>query len=158
MAEVRLLTAGLEGELRSLLVSTARSFVGVDYRHRGRTRDGLDCSGLVIATVRESGCTASPPAPTYGLIPEADLLDRMLAEHMVRLNDWREARPGDVITRCFRLGQPAKHCGVVTLNDPDNLRCVHASRTARRVVEGRWPDPLFNCYAYRVREVAALLP
>lgn len=150
MAEVRLLTTSPADELRSRFVLAARSLVGSPYRHRGRG-PSYDCLGVVIGAARRVGVAYADCE--YDFVPAGDLLDRLLAEHMVRLPDWRQALPGDVITRCFRLGEPAKHCGVVTLNALDNLRCVHAQRAgARAVAEVRWPDPHFNRFAYRIRE------
>lgn len=155
MAELKLLTTTPAAELRSRFVFAAKSFVNAPYRHRGRSREmGFDCYGIVRASALTCGMGA--PDYTYGLIPEGDLLDRMLSAHMVRLPHWTMALPGDVITRRYRLNEPAKHCGIVTTNLPGNLRCVHASRRARRVTEVCWTDPLYNSHAYRAREIAAL--
>ena len=156
MAEVRLLTTSPAAELRSRFVLAARSLAGTPYRHRGRYADGtLDCLGVVLAACGLCGLHSADCA--YDFVPDGDLLDRMLAEHMVRLPDWRLALPGDVITRCYRLGEPAKHCGVITKNEPDNLRCIDARRRGPRIVaEGRWTEPHFNRFAYRLREVADL--
>jgi cell wall-associated NlpC family hydrolase len=143
-------------ELRAQMVAAARSLVGARYAHRGREREtGFDCLGLVLASARLCGFETFDYF--YDLIPAEDLLDAKLAEHAVKLADWRLSLPGDIVTRCYRIGEPAKHCGVVTLNVPDNLRCVHASRVGshRGVFEMRWTDAQYNVSAFRLREIAA---
>lgn len=157
MAEITLTPNPTADELRAAFVAAARSLVGSPYAYRGRSRDvGFDCLGVLLAAADICGFELHDYE--YHIVPEGDLLDTKLAEHMVRLQHWRDARPGDVVTRCYRLNEPAKHCGVVTLNEVDNLRCVHAYRyrATRCVTEGRWTDPIFNVSAFRVREIAAL--
>lgn len=156
MAEIILTENPTAEELRAAFVAAARSLVGAHYQHRGRDPEaGLDCLGVVIVSARRCGFETFDYF--YDLIPADDILDAKLSEHMIRLPRWQDARAGDVITRRYRLTDPAKHCGVVTLNEPDHLRCVHATRSSvRRVCETRWPDPAFNSAAYRMREIAAL--
>lgn len=52
------------------LVTAARSWVGVKYRHQGRNRNGVDCIGLPIAVCQEAGLLvgAEPPA-NYTIVP-----------------------------------------------------------------------------------------
>ena len=39
------------------LVAQARSYLGVPWRHQGRTRAGIDCAGLVVLVARDLGLT-----------------------------------------------------------------------------------------------------
>lgn len=146
-----------EGALRAAFVAEAKSLVNAPYLHRGRSRElGLDCLGVPHASAVALGMHVSDAE--YDFVPRGTLLDDLLDENMVRLADWRLALPGDVVTRAYRLHKGAKHCGVVTANSPEEgLRCVHASRLDGRVVEGRWTEPHFNRFAYRAREVDALV-
>ncbi len=48
---------GTEEELRSRIVNTALSYLGVQYRWGGRTPAGVDCSGLCFMAYRLNGIT-----------------------------------------------------------------------------------------------------
>lgn len=58
------------------IVTIARTFIGVPFRHQGRSRYGLDCAGLVVETWRAAGCLPEgfrePKA--YGRLPSAELI------------------------------------------------------------------------------------
>lgn len=41
--------------IRDKVIEKARSFIGIRWRHQGRTKDGLDCVGLVVCSLNECG-------------------------------------------------------------------------------------------------------
>jgi cell wall-associated NlpC family hydrolase len=38
---------------RTDIVAAARTYLGVPWRHQGRTRAGLDCAGLIVMVARD---------------------------------------------------------------------------------------------------------
>lgn len=55
-------------DLDEKFVEAARSYVGVPFKHQGRSRAGLDCVGLIVVAARECGLNV-PMLATYGRTP-----------------------------------------------------------------------------------------
>ena len=89
-------------------VIAARDWIGVPWRHLGRTRAGVDCVGLVLLAAAKAGLPVPDPAPYARQPQEAALLRGVLA-HGRRVP---EARPGDVLV--FRMGLYGGHLGIAT--------------------------------------------
>ncbi len=111
-------------------VAAARSYVGVPWRHLGRSRTGVDCIGLVLLAAAEVGMDLLDPAP-YAREPQGTrLLDGILA-HATRVAD---AAPGDVLL--FRLGLYGGHVGIASAHPAWGVAaCLHAYAPRRQVVE-----------------------
>src|SRR5690242_9974129 len=54
----------------SALVTAARAYKGTPFLHRGRTRRGVDCVGLLVLAFRDCGY-APPDFTLYGREPSA---------------------------------------------------------------------------------------
>lgn len=110
-------------------IERARSFIGTPFRLQGRTRDGLDCVGL-IAVIHDLKDVAPD---NYGLRG----VDRTAAEVLLRrhfkLRFDGAPRPGDVLL--LLPGSAQLHLGLWT-----GSGLVHAHAGLRRVVET--PGPL----------------
>ncbi|WP_137179279.1 C40 family peptidase [Roseomonas sp. AR75] len=108
----------------------ARAYLGVPWRHLGRSATGLDCIGLVLLAARDAGRTLPDPAP-YAREPQGTrLLDGILA-HATRVGT---ADPGDVLL--FRMGLYGGHVGIASLHPAWRVpACIHAYAPHRRVVE-----------------------
>src|SRR5262249_49641227 len=74
---------------RAAVVSAAESLVGVPYRRGGRSRAGVDCSGLVLYSFAQAGL--------QGLPRSAEDLERAAAPE-----ELADLRPGDLLF--FHLG------------------------------------------------------
>lgn len=111
-------------------VTAARGWLGVPWRHLGRTRAGVDCIGLVLLSAAEAGLSLPDPAP-YAREPQgAALLTGALA-HGARV---AQARPGDVLL--FSMGLYAGHIGIATTHPVFGVPAVlHAYAPHRKVVE-----------------------
>lgn len=79
------------------LVAAARSYLGVPFRHRGRTRNGMDCIGLLWRAYADCGVTLKD-RKVYGREPYRDGLREELQS---QLGDPLEFdalwKPGDVV-------------------------------------------------------------
>lgn len=146
-----------EDALRDALVAHGRSFVGVRWRHRGRTREhGVDCLGLLISCAQDFGFSFDlyDDDAQYSMDPSGYMLVDRLSTEMIRLDSWREAKAGDVVLMRWRNDIPPQHVGLVTANSPADIVCIHASRATRRVVETRWDRPDLITHGFRIKELA----
>lgn len=112
------------------LVEAARGWLGVPWRHLGRTRGGVDCIGLIILAAAQAGRIIADPAP-YAREPQESALLRGALAHGVRVP---EARPGDVLV--FRMGLFGGHVGIATRHRAYGCPGVlHAYAPHKHVVE-----------------------
>jgi cell wall-associated NlpC family hydrolase len=115
------------------LIAEARTWVGVPFLHQGRSRDGVDCIGLIVETCRACGVLPIDfSTGVYGRVPAHDMLRTRIAAHCERLPS---ARVGSLVV--IRWAREASH---VALCLGETL--VHAYERVGRVVEhgyrGRW--------------------
>lgn len=124
------------------MVRAARGWLGVRWRHQGRTRAGCDCAGLVICVARELGL-ADVEIADYGRHPDGVSLERACNAHMQRIAPGTQ-QPGDVLV--MRFENHAHHMAIVS-----ELGIIHAWAQARRVVEhaldAMWRGRIVAAYA-----------
>jgi cell wall-associated NlpC family hydrolase len=132
------------------LDEAARAYLGVPWRHLGRSREGLDCIGLVLLAARDCGLAADDPAP-YAREPSSHLLRQKLARYLDEVSV-ADPRPGNVLV--FNLGIYAGHIGIASKHtDYGCLSLIHAYAPRRRVVEERLGVEIEAMTGvYRVRE------
>lgn len=130
---------------RNQFLEIARSYLDVPFVHQGRSREGVDCVGLVICVAREAGLIE----PTYNysrysyagdpsiLISE---LDKLLIKKTV---DHKSSCDLLVFSLPNFPCHTAIYCG--------GNRVIHALNTIGRVVEHRlnpaWIRKLCLCYS-----------
>ena len=130
------------------IVAEARSWLGVPWRHQGRTRSGIDCVGLVVQVARALGLSDYDHT-AYGRRAQG----LGLVEHFRANMDGvaiPEARPGDVLV--FADQAYPCHCGFLTerLGHPHLL---HAHALRRKVIEeafaGEWLAKVKFAFRFR---------
>lgn len=106
---------GSEG-MRGRIVEAARGWVGVPYRYGGESRDGVDCSGMVMCVYRDvAGIKLPRNSAKQG-------------EYCTSIKR-SELQPGDLVFFAPRKGKSINHVGIYVGNG-----CfVHAS-TSRGVI------------------------
>jgi cell wall-associated NlpC family hydrolase len=107
------------------LIDAARSFVGVPFLHQGRTRNGLDCIGLVIAALTKVGVVFYEEPPTYARLPHGDSLLAPLRGYCTEVT---KIEPG--LVGAIRFRREVTHVGLIT-----GQTIIHAYEGARRAVE-----------------------
>jgi cell wall-associated NlpC family hydrolase len=130
------------------IVAGARAYLGVPWRHQGRTRAGLDCAGLIVMVARDLGLS-DYDSTAYGrraqghafLSPFRQTMDGVPVPEM---------RPGDVLL--FADAAYPCHCGIVS--ERHQLpHLIHAFALRRQVVEepyaGEWPEKVKFCFRFR---------
>ena len=130
------------------IIAEARGWLGVPWRHQGRTRRGVDCVGLVVCVAR--GLDLSDYDSTgYGRRAQGQGFVEHFRSNMdaVPIPD---AGPGDVLV--FADHAYPCHCGFLTerLGHPHLL---HAHATRRKVIEepyaGEWPARVKFAFRFR---------
>lgn len=111
-------------------VAEARSYLGCKWRHRGRTRYGIDCIGLVVASTAAGGVIMRDRVD-YGREPWNDGLEREMLEHFGEpVHDWR---PGDIAMMRWEDRSEAGHVGIIADNSY-GLSLIH-SHSMSSVIE-----------------------
>lgn len=120
------------------LVEAARSYKGVKYRHRGRSRNGLDCAGLLVLAYRDCGVETSDFI-LYGRTPFKDgIVNHTIAALGEPLPMPTQLEDGDVLI--LRFDRDPHHMGIVALvmyGDIPAFNIIHAEGHTGRVLEQR---------------------
>lgn len=115
-----------------LAVAEARSYIGTKWRHRGRSRFGIDCIGLVVAATAAGGVQMRDRRD-YGREPWQDGLEREMHEHFgAPVEDWQ---PGDVAMMRWEERPEAGHVGIIA-SSQHGLTLIH-SHSMSTVIEHR---------------------
>lgn len=134
---------------RTDIVAEARSWLGVPWRHQGRTRQGVDCAGLPILVAQALELSSYNPMD-YPRRPDGTFVLHFRKElDFVKPADVQD---GDVLVFA-ESGHPC-HCGIrVTLYGQPAI--VHAHAKRRQVIEESLENaksvigkPIF-CFSYR---------
>jgi cell wall-associated NlpC family hydrolase len=100
---------------RQDIVQLATSFIGTPYRTGGASRQGMDCSGLVMRVYREFNVD----------LPRTSIDQSHVGSTVAR----SEIEPGDLLFFKTSSRRPVSHVGIYI----GRGRFVHASTSARRV-------------------------
>lgn len=112
--------------IRERIVDEARSFVGVKFRHQGRSCEGVDCAGLLYCVYdRIVGLDKDYYQYQDGL--KSGMVFRKMRDYGDRISR-ESAGPGDVVLMCF--GGSSTHLGILT-----DQGMIHADRFIGKVVE-----------------------
>lgn len=113
------------------IVLAAREWVGVAYRHQGRTRHGIDCIGLPLVVCWALGLYQGDSRQ----YPRRAIDDRLRDQVAAICTELAEPTPGCVLL--FRWQSHVQHCAIYT---GDTM--IHSHLPNRRVVEhgyaGAW--------------------
>jgi cell wall-associated NlpC family hydrolase len=133
------------------VVIEARRWLGVPWRHQGRTRAGVDCAGLVVMVAHALGLSRYD-FRGYGRRAHGQAFVEHFQASMDPLRV-AEAQPGDVLV--FADQAYPCHCGFLT-EKFEQPHLLHAHVTRRKVIEepyiGEWPEKVK--FAFRFRGVS----
>lgn len=130
------------------IIAEARGWLGVPWRHQGRSSSGIDCVGLVVCVARALDLS---DYDSTGYSRRAH--GQGFVEHFRGNMDGvaiPDARSGDVLV--FADQAYPCHCGFLTerLGHPHLL---HAHATRRQVIEepyaGEWSDKIKFAFRFR---------
>ncbi|MGV1017442.1 MAG: C40 family peptidase [Fluviibacter phosphoraccumulans] len=128
---------------RQEIVDCARGYLGVRWRHQGRSANGLDCIGLVVRVAHDLGLSTDD-ASDYGRVAEGKRLQHEFDKRFVVVPK-ESAQPGDIILMAY-YGNP-QHVGLMT-----DIGIIHAMLGVRKVVEHRidhvWNSRIIRTYKF----------
>ncbi len=131
---------------RAEIVTYARTWKDVPFRHQGRNRAGIDCAGLIQMVGEHFGLSPAGADPRdYGRLPERNLMVetvRTLAREK-RFEDWK---PGDfVVARDLDVLWPM-HMAILFEypGRPGQPAIIHSYARAGKVVESRLPKEWYQ--------------
>ncbi len=141
------------------VIAAARAYLGTRFAHQGRSADGLDCLGLLIATADDLGLAFNnQPAstldvPQYGSRPDVVMLKKKLDGHLVSIH-FNEARAADIAL--LKIDGSPQHLALLT-DYPlaSELGMIHAYAPARQVTEHRY-DPHWRRATYALYRLPQL--
>lgn len=118
------------------IVKAARAWIGAPYKHQGRTRNGLDCVGLLVAVARDVGHPVNAPE-AYSDTPQGWQLIKPCEEQL-----WRPARqnrliPGDLAVFTGWHRNEPQHFAFIG-NHENGMTIIHSFSKFGAVVEQPW--------------------
>jgi len=115
-----------------LMVAEARKWLGVRWRHQGRSRrTGVDCVGLCLMVARGLGVTVAD-ITTYPRRHDGSLLRLYLDQRLTATGRY-QPQQGDVAL--FRDNGFAVHVGFIGAGAAGALTVIHAHARRRQVIE-----------------------
>ena len=119
---------------RRLLISEARKWPNTPFLYKGRTREGVDCIGLLLCVCADLGLNRWIDEDfNYPECPVGNICYDWCNAHMTRNEDWEPGHtvymePGNVVL--FKVPDPV-HIGIVT-----DFGVIHSVNSGRRLSEG----------------------
>lgn len=131
-------------------VAAARAYLGVPWRHMGRTAAGVDCIGLLLLAGRDAQIDIPAPPP-YSRLPVGHDMAAACAA-LGRRVPTDQTQDGDILL--FSDASYPGHIGMRTTVD-GQAYCLHARASRRKVVEEPLRHELLSWLrrAYRHREL-----
>jgi cell wall-associated NlpC family hydrolase len=129
---------------RQDIIDHARKFLGVRWRHQGRSERGLDCIGLIVRVAHDLGLSDYDNFG-YKRIADTRRLEEELDVQMIRVP--RDlAKPGDVML--MQYGGNPQHVAIRT-----DHGIIHAMIGEQKVVEHRlnhiWLARIIRAYQFK---------
>lgn len=120
------------------LIEAARTYLGTKWRHRGRSRHGVDCAGLIVLSYRDCGVELQD-FTLYGRTPHNDgLVNHCIAAFGPPLPEGTLYRDGDIVV--MRFDRLPHHLAFITKVDyagQPAKNIIHADGHTGRVLEQR---------------------
>jgi len=134
---------------RPEIVAAARGWIGVPWRHQGRSRAGVDCVGLIVVVCQGLGLS-DYDSTVYGRDPDPTrFLGHFAAGGAMRINPL-DAQDGDLLV--FRQSAFPCHAGIRSTQYGVPY-AIHAHLAHRQVVEERLTDQAPIVAAYRLPSI-----
>ncbi len=142
------MTSNSSDELRAKIVELARTYLGVRWRHQGRTHTSIDCVGIPIVVGRELGLHDYDDSFNYSRKSTGPELMRVFDKHCARIKDLAELDAGDIVI--FKDLLFAQHVGIMSGKDKVIHATVHKGRVVEEGLVGDLRSKLLRGYRFKV--------
>ena len=119
------------------LSSAAMNYVETPFKFRGRSKRGVDCSGLLVVACADSG-RMIPDRTDYGREPWNDGIEESLDE-LFHVADF-PLQVDDVLLMCIPGRKKPQHIAIVAPYPAGGLGIIHA-RSEFKAVKFHYLDP-----------------
>lgn len=139
--------------LREQCIELARSYIGTPWKHKGRSRVGIDCIGVPYVVGKELGLHDYDDSIDYGRQAHSFDFMRAIAPYGSRVKDMSDIRDADILV--MRIPIFPQHV-VMASHIGNRPTIIHASVEARKVVEEYMTDDVKRklIAAFRYKELA----
>lgn len=140
-------------EIRKEIIRLARSYIGTPWKHKGRSKAGIDCIGVPYVVGKELGLHTYDDSLDYGRVARNYDFMRAMAPLGVRVKDLNAVKDGDILV--IRIPIFPQHVAIAS-HIGDWQTIIHASVDARKVVEEHLTDDIKRkvIAAFRYKELA----
>lgn len=142
----RFLGEPLSAGERAAFVAAARSYIGVRWRHQGRSRKGIDCGGLVSLALADIG-RIGRDIVGYGRVAYHGYLEACLRDNFGDPGLPEAMQIGDVALISYDAAP--NHVGIVADYLYGGFSIIHAHAPSRKVIEHRLDERLRVMEIYR---------
>jgi len=119
------------------LINEARTYLGVPWRHQGRSKKGVDCVGIILLAYLHIGVKINE-IKGYSRKPDGFALRKIMDEEPNFMSVRTPYRAGDVVL--FRIRKDPQHIALLT-GEEDNLYMIHSFNGGeKKVVEHSFAD------------------
>lgn len=141
------------------ILAAARGYLGAPFQHQGRSREGMDCVGLLVMVARDLGIqhadftaysrNPSPRKMLEALAVSCDRVSGVVGASLERdLSAWDDSRPGDIVVFWFSDVTRPQH---VAFRSQRGM--LHTWGSVGRVVEHGltewWRERVHSVWRYR---------
>ena len=139
--------------LREQCIELARSYIGAPWKHKGRSKSGIDCIGVPYVVGKELGLHDYDDSLDYGRQAKNFDFMRAMAPFGSRVKDLKDIRDADILV--LRIPIFPQHVAMAS-HIGDRQTIIHASVEARKVVEEHLSDDVRRLLiaAFRYKELA----
>lgn len=120
---------------RTQVVEEARKWLGVPWKHQGRSRQGLDCAGLIVV-VAQALKLSTFDSSDYGRIPDGISILQICKDNLVELPKYVPMKAGQILLMKFE--RHPQHLGIVgDYSVPGEVSLIHSYAGSRKCTEHR---------------------
>jgi cell wall-associated NlpC family hydrolase len=106
-------------------VEAARTYLGAPWLHQGRSRQGIDCAGLLICAAVDCGIIEpTPELQTYNREADGVQMPALLHKFCILCGENAELQPGDIIS--IKYVEHPQHLAIVTRPTKWGPMIIHA--------------------------------
>lgn len=135
-------------------VEAARAYLGAPWLHQGRSRQGIDCVGLLICAAADCGIIEpTPDLQTYNREGDGVQMPALLREYCVLLREEAGFEPGDIVS--IKYVEHPQHLVIVTRPTRWGPMIIHADSN-HGVIAHRLDDLWLRSHRARVHGVFRL--